>query len=84
MPLGNWRYDDLYAGAWSADRMLDFAKQGAQLIVYEPNPYMHERLREAAYKHGLNCELRAVSAEQLDLQVEAELLETHVDDRRTR
>lgn len=23
VPLGNWRYDDLYAGAWSADRMLD-------------------------------------------------------------
>ncbi|MCL4791546.1 MAG: methyltransferase domain-containing protein [Gammaproteobacteria bacterium] len=40
---------------------------GVQLIVYEPNPYMHERLHEAARQHGLNCELRAMGAGQLDL-----------------
>ncbi len=40
---------------------------GVQLIVYEPNPYMHERLRQAALKYSLNCELRPVSAGQLDL-----------------
>lgn len=40
---------------------------GVELIVYEPNPYMHERLRHAAGKYGLNCELRPVSAGRLDL-----------------
>jgi len=40
---------------------------GVQLIIYEPNPYMHERLGHAASKYGLNCELRPVGAGQLDL-----------------
>lgn len=40
---------------------------GVQLIVYEPNPYMHERLHRSARNFGLNCELRPVSAGKLDL-----------------
>lgn len=40
---------------------------GTRVIVYEPNPYMHERLHAAARAHGLAYELRATSAEQLDL-----------------
>ncbi|MCB1596478.1 MAG: class I SAM-dependent methyltransferase [Gammaproteobacteria bacterium] len=44
---------------------------GVRLIVYEPNPWMHERLRQAAGKYGLDCELRPVSAEQLDLPAQS-------------
>jgi ubiquinone/menaquinone biosynthesis C-methylase UbiE len=44
---------------------------GVQLIVYEPNPWMHERLRQAAGKHALNCELRPVSAGALDLPAQS-------------
>ena len=39
---------------------------GVKLVAYEPNPYMHERLLESARKHGLDLELRAISAERLD------------------
>jgi ubiquinone/menaquinone biosynthesis C-methylase UbiE len=44
---------------------------GVRLIVYEPNPWMHERLRQSASKHALNCELRPVSAGKLDLPTES-------------
>jgi ubiquinone/menaquinone biosynthesis C-methylase UbiE len=44
---------------------------GTRVIVYEPNPYMHGRLHAAAKAAGLNYELRAVSAEQLDLPDES-------------
>lgn len=40
---------------------------GTRVIVYEPNPYMHERLHAAGRAQGLDYELRAVSAEQLEL-----------------
>ena len=39
--------------------------RGTRLVAYEPNPYMHDRLHESARKHGLDLELRAVSAEKL-------------------
>lgn len=44
---------------------------GVRVIVFEPNPYMHERLHAAARAAGLDYELRAVSAEQLDLPEES-------------
>jgi ubiquinone/menaquinone biosynthesis C-methylase UbiE len=44
---------------------------GVQLIVYEPNAWMHERLRQAAGNHALDCELRPVSAEKLDLPAQS-------------
>ena len=40
---------------------------GVQLVVYEPNRWMHARLQEAARRHAVQCELRPVSASQLDL-----------------
>ena len=40
---------------------------GTRVIVYEPNPYMHERLHAAGRAQGLDYELRATSAEQLEL-----------------
>ena len=42
-----------------------------QLIVYEPNPYMHERLHQAARQYGLACELHPVSAGRLDLPAQS-------------
>lgn len=39
---------------------------GVRLVVYEPNPHMHPRLLEAARAHGVNHELRARSAEDLE------------------
>ena len=39
---------------------------GLRLVVYEPNPYMHQRLHEAARAHSIDYELRAESAEKLD------------------
>lgn len=44
---------------------------GIQLIVYEPNPWMHERLHKAARKYALNCELRSVSAGEIDLPAQS-------------
>lgn len=44
---------------------------GIQLIVYEPNPYMHERLHQAARQHGLACQLHPASAGQLDLPAQS-------------
>jgi SAM-dependent methyltransferase len=41
---------------------------GVRVVAYEPNPYMHDRLRASARAHGLNLELRAVSAERLDFE----------------
>jgi ubiquinone/menaquinone biosynthesis C-methylase UbiE len=40
---------------------------GTRVIVYEPNPYMHKRLHAAGRAQGLDYELRAISAEQLEL-----------------
>jgi len=40
-------------------------------VAYEPNPYMHDRLRASAKAHGLDVELRAVSAERLDFEDDA-------------
>lgn len=40
---------------------------GVRLVVYEPNRWMHARLQEAARKYAVHCELRPVSAAQLDL-----------------
>jgi ubiquinone/menaquinone biosynthesis C-methylase UbiE len=48
-----------------------YYQPGVQLIVYEPNPWMHERLRQAAGRHALNCELRPVSAGELDLPAQS-------------
>jgi len=42
--------------------------RGVRLVAYEPNPYMHERLRASARAHGLDLELRAVSAERLEFE----------------
>ena len=44
---------------------------GTRVIIYEPNPYMHARLHAAAKAAGLSYELKAVSAEQLDLPDES-------------
>lgn len=41
---------------------------GVKLVVYEPNPYMHDRLHEAAENHNIDYELRAASAEQLEFE----------------
>lgn len=41
---------------------------GIKLIIFEPNPYMHDRLHVAAAEHAIDYELRAVSAESLDLE----------------
>jgi len=41
---------------------------GVRLVAYEPNPYMHDRLRASASAHGLDVDLRAVSAERLDFE----------------
>lgn len=38
---------------------------GVKVVVYEPNPYMHDRLHDAAKHHDVGYELRAESAEQL-------------------
>lgn len=38
------------------------------LVVYEPNPYMHKRLHAAAQNHNVDFELRAQSAEQLHFE----------------
>lgn len=39
-----------------------------RVVAYEPNPYMHDRLHASARTHGLDVELRAVSAERLDFE----------------
>ena len=44
---------------------------GVRVVAYEPNPYMHDRLRASAKAHGLDVELRAVSAERLDFEDDA-------------
>jgi ubiquinone/menaquinone biosynthesis C-methylase UbiE len=41
---------------------------GVRVVAYEPNPYMHDRLHVSARVHGLDVELRAVSAERLDFE----------------
>jgi SAM-dependent methyltransferase len=40
---------------------------GGRLIAVEPNPYMHERLRRAARRHGVGLEIRSVVGEAVDL-----------------
>lgn len=45
--------------------------RGTRVIVFEPNPFMHKRLHTAGQAHGLDYELRAASAEQLDLPDES-------------
>lgn len=45
---------------------LRYYPSGLKLVAYEPNPYMHERLHQAAGEQGVDLELRAVSAESLD------------------
>ena len=44
---------------------------GVRVVAYEPNPYMHDRLYASARAHGLDVELRAVSAEMLDFEDDA-------------
>lgn len=39
---------------------------GVRLVVYEPNPYMHDRLHEAAREHRVDLELRAIAAETME------------------
>ena len=41
---------------------------GVHVVAYEPNPYMHDRLHASARTHGLDLELRSVSAERLDFE----------------
>lgn len=41
-----------------------YYRAGTTVIAVEPNPHMHERLRKAARKHGLNLEIRAEGAER--------------------
>jgi len=41
---------------------------GVQVVAYEPNPYMHDRLRASAKAYDLDLELRAASAERLDFE----------------
>ena len=41
---------------------------GVRVVAYEPNPYMHDRLHASAKAHGLDVELRATSAENLDFE----------------
>jgi SAM-dependent methyltransferase len=40
---------------------------GAHLIAIEPNPYMHPRLRRAAWRRGVDLEIRSVVGERIDL-----------------
>jgi ubiquinone/menaquinone biosynthesis C-methylase UbiE len=41
---------------------------GVRVVAYEPNPYMHDRLHASARAHGLDVELRPISAESLDFE----------------
>lgn len=45
--------------------------KGTTVIAFEPNSYMHETLREAARDNGLQLDLRAGSADSLDLEDES-------------
>jgi ubiquinone/menaquinone biosynthesis C-methylase UbiE len=40
---------------------------GTRVIAFEPNPALHDRLRQAAADRGIELDLRAGSAEALDL-----------------
>src|SRR3954470_21893614 len=46
---------------------LRYLAAGARLIAIEPNPYMHERLRRAPRRRGVELEIRSVVAERIDL-----------------
>lgn len=40
---------------------------GTRVIAFEPNRALHDRLRQAAERHGIELDLRAHGAEALDL-----------------
>jgi SAM-dependent methyltransferase len=46
---------------------LQYLPPAARLIAIEPNPYMHDRLRRAAARRGVDLEIRDVVAERIDL-----------------
>lgn len=46
---------------------LAFLPPGARYVAFEPNRFMHPYLERAARAAGLTAEIRALSAEQLDL-----------------
>jgi SAM-dependent methyltransferase len=41
---------------------------GAHVIAVEPNPHMHQGLRKAAGKHGIQLDLRTVVGERIDVE----------------
>ena len=46
---------------------LRYLPSGARLTAIEPNRYMHDRLRRAAARHGVDLEIRSVAGERIDL-----------------
>lgn len=46
---------------------LRYYRPGTKLIAFEPNPFVHARLREAAAGRGVELDLRRLPAETLDL-----------------
>ena len=46
---------------------LEHLPAGAHLTAIEPNPYMHERLRQAARRASVDLKIRSVVGERIDL-----------------
>ena len=40
---------------------------GVHVVAIEPNPHMHDRLRAAAERHGVDLEIRTVHGESVDV-----------------
>lgn len=53
-------------GAGTGANMRYYAP-GVKVIAVEPNPVMHDRLREKADAHGVDLEIRTVAGERMDL-----------------
>lgn len=53
-------------GAGTGANMRYYAP-GVKVIAVEPNPVMHDRLREKADQHGVDLKIRTVAGERMDL-----------------
>lgn len=48
-----------------------YLRKGTYLIAIEPNIYMHENLRRAAQRHGINLEIKTLVGEAINLADES-------------